>query len=93
LDTELEKAADWIRENPTKANRTISLRKFLVDWLARCQSGGGTRVCVGAANPPPQAKRRYWRDQFAKNMTDEEFRLAKAAPPEVKSLAAALEVR
>jgi len=92
LDTELKKASEWILENPTKASRLRSLRKFLIDWLARCQSDGGTRVCVGAANPPPQAKRRYWRDQFAKNMTDAEFRLAKQALPEVKSLAAALEV-
>ena len=93
IDTELKKASEWILENQTKASRLRSLRKFLIDWLARCQSDGGTRVCVGAANPPPQAKRRYWRGKYAKNMTDAEFELAKAASPELKSLAASLEVR
>jgi hypothetical protein len=97
LTTELAKAGEWLRSNPTKAKRT-NWRKFVTGWLSRCQDGGGTRtgdprICVGASNPPPQAKRRYWRDQFAKNMTDAEFHLAKQALPEVKSLAAALEVR
>ena len=93
IDTELKKASEWILENQTKASRLRSLRKFLIDWLARCQSDGGTRVCVGAANPPPQAKRRYWRGKYAKNMTDAEFLLAEQSSPELKSLAASLEVR
>jgi len=89
---ELAKASEWLRSNPTKAKRT-NWRKFVTGWLSRCQDGGGTRTGgTQQATPTPQAKRRYWRDQFARNMTDEEFRLAKAAPPEVKSLAAALEV-
>ena len=93
LTTELAKASEWLRSNPTKAKRT-NWRKFLTGWLSRCQDGGGTRTggTQQQAQPPPQAKRRYWRDQFAKNMTDAEFRLAKQALPEVKSLAAALVV-
>ena len=92
LDTELKKASEWIVENPTKANRLRSLRKFLIDWLARCQTDGGTRVSVCATNPLPQARRRYWRDQYARNMTDAEFALAQQSPPEVKQLAQTLKV-
>ena len=97
LTTELAKASEWLRSNPTKAKRT-NWRKFVTGWLSRCQDGGGTRtgdprICVGASNPPPQAKRRYWRDKYCKNMTDAEYRLAEQSTPEVKSLAAALEVR
>ena len=95
--TELAKASEWLKANPTKAKRS-NWRKFVTGWLSRCQDGGGTRtgdprICVGASNPPPQAKRRYWRDKYCKNMTDAEYRLAEQAPAEVKSLAAALEVR
>ena len=93
LTTELAKAGEWLKANPTKAKRT-NWRKFLTGWLTRCQDGGGTRTGTAQqAQPPPQAKRRYWRGQFSKNMTDEEFELAKAASPELKSLAASLEVR
>ena len=92
LDTELKKASEWILENPTKASRLRSLRKFLIDWLARCQTDGGTRVSVCATNPLPQARRRYWRDQYARNMTDAEFHLAQQSPPEVKQLAQTLKV-
>ena len=92
LDTELKKASEWIVENPTKANRLRSLRKFLIDWLARCQTDGGTRVSVCATNPLPQARRRYWRDQYARNMTDAEFALAQQSPPVVKQLAQTLKV-
>ncbi len=92
LDTELKKASEWILENPTKASRLRSLRKFLIDWLTRCQTDGGTRVSVCATNPLPQARRRYWRDQYARNMTDAEFRLAQQSSPEVKQLAQTLKV-
>ena len=93
VTTELAKAGEWLRSNPTKSKRS-NWRKFVTGWLSRCQDGGGTRTggTQQQAQPPPQAKRRYWRDQFARNMTDEEFRLAKQALPEVKSLAAALVV-
>ena len=97
LTAELAKAGEWLRSNPTKSKRS-NWRKFVTGWLSRCQDGGGTRtgdprICVGASNPPPQAKRRYWRDKYCKNMTDAEYRLAEQSTPEVKSLAAALEVR
>jgi len=93
LTTELAKAGEWLRSNPTKSKRT-NWRKFVTGWLSRCQDGGGTRTggTQQQAQPPPQAKRRYWRDKYTRNMTDEEFRLAEQSSAEVKSLAAALEV-
>jgi hypothetical protein len=93
LTTELAKAGEWLRSNPTKSKRS-NWRKFLTGWLSRCQDGGGTRTggTQQQAQPPPQAKRRWWRDKYTRNMTDEEFRLAEQSSAEVKSLAAALEV-
>ena len=94
LTAELAKAGEWLRSNPTKSKRS-NWRKFVTGWLSRCQDGGGTRTggTQQQAQPTPQAKRRYWRDKYTRNMTEEEFRLAEQALPEVKSLAAALEVR
>ena len=94
LTAELAKAGEWLRSNPTKSKRS-NWRKFVTGWLSRCQDGGGTRTggTQQQAPPTPQAKRRYWRDKYTRNMTEEEFRLAEQALPEVKSLAAALEVR
>jgi len=90
---ELAKASEWLKANPTKSKRS-NWRKFVTGWLSRCQDGGGTRTggTQQQAQPPPQAKRRYWRDKFCKNMTDEEYKLAQQSSAEVKSLAAALEV-
>lgn len=94
LTTELAKAGEWLKANPTKSKRS-NWRKFVTGWLSRCQDGGGTRTggTQQQAQPPPQAKRRYWRDKYCKNMTDAEYRLAEQSTPEVQSLAAALEVR
>jgi hypothetical protein len=93
LPTELAKAGEWLKSNETKARRS-NWRKFLTNWLSRCQDGGGTRSGTQQQAPPtPQAKRRYWRDKYTRNMTEEEFRLAEQSSAEVKSLAAALEVR
>jgi len=91
LPTELAKAGEWLKSNETKARRS-NWRKFLTGWLSRCQDGGGTRTGTQQATPTPQAKRRYWRDKYTRNMTDDEFRLAEQSSAEVKSLAAALEV-
>ena len=41
LVTELAKASEWLKANPTKAHRK-NWRKFLSGWLSRCQDGGGT---------------------------------------------------
>ncbi len=97
IDVELAKATVWLAANPTKAGKR-NWAAFLGRWLAKCQDGGGTRVCVPprvsvcATNPLPQARRRYWRDQYARNMTDAEFHLAQQSPPEVKQLAQTLKV-
>lgn len=40
--TELAKASEWLRANPSKAKRK-NWRRFLTTWLNRCQEGGGTK--------------------------------------------------
>ena len=41
LETELAKASEWLKANPTKSRRK-NWRKFLTGWLCRCQDAGGT---------------------------------------------------
>ena len=41
LDQELAKATAWLRANPKRAGRR-NWRRFIVNWLQRCQDKGGT---------------------------------------------------
>ena len=41
LAQELAKAASWLRANPQRAGRR-NWRRFVVNWLQRCQDKGGT---------------------------------------------------
>ena len=41
LDQELAKATAWLRANPKRAGRR-NWRRFVVNWLQRCQDKGGT---------------------------------------------------
>lgn len=76
LDQELAKATAWLHANPSKAGKR-NWRAFLVRWLGRCQDKGGTvrepGNRPGAAQPTDQAKRRFYRADAGKNMTDAEY--------------------
>lgn len=76
LDQELAKATAWLHANPSKAGKR-NWRAFLVRWLGRCQDKGGTVREPGnrPAGPPPTdpAKRRYFRSDAQRSMTDAEY--------------------
>lgn len=76
LDQELAKATAWLHANPAKAGKR-NWRAFLVRWLGRCQDNGGTVREPGnrPAAPPPTdpAKRRYFRSDAQRSMTDAEY--------------------
>lgn len=77
IDQELAKASAWLAANPKRCGRR-NWRAFLVRWLARCQDKGGTVRDVGnrpQAGPPPvdAAKRRFWRADADRSMTDSEY--------------------
>lgn len=42
IDMELAKMGQWLASNPTKARKSL-WRRFLTNWLSRCQEGGGSR--------------------------------------------------
>ncbi|NDD04296.1 MAG: hypothetical protein EB078_05275 [Proteobacteria bacterium] len=73
LDQELAKASAWLKANPQRAGRR-NWRRFLVGWLQRCQDKGGTNREPGnrPAGPPPvdPARRRFYRSDAGRNMTD-----------------------
>lgn len=48
FDLQLERAAQWLKANPTKAHKS-NWRKFLSNWFGRCQDRGGDGK--GAARP------------------------------------------
>jgi uncharacterized protein YdaU (DUF1376 family) len=54
LETELLRASEWLKSNPTKAKKS-NWRRFLVSWLSRSQDRGGTNRTVGKSS-----------DEFAK---------------------------
>lgn len=75
LAQELAKATEWLKANPKRCGKR-NWRKFVVGWLGRCQEKGGTVREVGnrPTQPPADAtKRRFWRGDAAKNMTDDEY--------------------
>jgi hypothetical protein len=76
LPVELAKATQWLRANPKKARKS-NWRKWLTTvWLTKCQDRGGTHREPGnrpAPAPVDQAKRRYYRSDAGKNMTDAEY--------------------
>jgi hypothetical protein len=77
IDQELAKATAWLKANPAKAGKR-NWRAFLVRWLGRCQDKGGTNREPGnrpQTGPPPvdQARRRFWRADADRSMTDAEY--------------------
>ena len=74
LPTELARATAWLQANPTKARKS-NWRRFLVSWLTRSQDrGGSSRTPGNRADPPktPPERRRFYRSDAQKNMTDAE---------------------
>jgi hypothetical protein len=76
IDQELAKATAWLKANPAKAGKR-NWRAFLVRWLGRCQDKGGTNREPGnrpQTGPPPvdQGKRRFWRADADRSITDAE---------------------
>jgi hypothetical protein len=76
LPVEIAKANQWLKANPKKARKSNWRRWLTTVWLSKCQDRGGTHREPGnRAGPAPvdQAKRRFWRGDAAKNMTDSEY--------------------
>lgn len=62
LARELAKATAWLKANPSRAGRR-NWRRFIVNWLAKCQESGGTDRKLGNRpdeKPPPER----WLDQY-----------------------------
>jgi hypothetical protein len=75
LPVELAKAHQWLKANPKKARKSNWRKWLTTTWLTRCQDRGGThREAARPAAPPPvdQAKRRFYRADAGKQMTDAE---------------------
>lgn len=76
LAQELAKASAWLKANPKRCGKR-NWRRFIVGWLQRCQDKGGTdrKAANRPDDKPPQdpAKRRFWRGDAAKSMTDGEY--------------------
>jgi hypothetical protein len=75
LPVELAKAHQWLKANPKKARKSNWRKWLTTTWLTRCQDRGGThREAARPAAPPPvdHAKKRYFRSDSQRSMTDAE---------------------
>jgi hypothetical protein len=98
LPVELAKANQWLKANPKKATKSNWRRWLTTVWLSKCQDRGGTHR--EAANRPgsvpvDNTKRKYWRGDAARSMTDEQYaawKKSQRAPSEVRQLAATLRI-
>lgn len=89
IEAELAKASAWCLANPKKAKRTANgWARFLDNWLKQCQDKGGTRNAAAQAGPRTQENKRFWRDDFCRNMTDHEYKKAKQQQPPATGSAA-----
>ena len=76
LPVELAKATQWLKANPKKARKSNWRRWLTTVWLSKCQDRGGThREAARPAGPPPvdQTKRRFYRADAGRQMTDGEY--------------------
>lgn len=92
LPVELAKAHQWLKANPKKARKSNWRRWLTTTWLCKCQDRGGThrepgnRPGTGPAPTPPERKR-FYRADAAKHMTDAEhqaWRDAQRQPQEAR---------
>ena len=84
------------RRDPKRAGRR-NWRRFLVGWLQRCQDKGGTHREAGnrpsGPTPEERAKRRFFRGDAQRSMTDQEYaewRRGKRPSTEAAALAGAI---
>lgn len=77
LAVELAKATQWLKANPKKARKSNWRRWLTTVWLSKCQDRGGTHREAGnkPAGPTPEerAKRRYFRGDAQRSMTDDDY--------------------
>jgi hypothetical protein len=77
LPVELAKANQWLKANPKKARKSNWRRWLTTVWLTKCQDHGGTHreAARSPGSPPPvdQAKRRFFRSDAHRSMTDSEY--------------------
>ena len=89
LDTELIRASEWLKANPTKARKS-NWRRFLVSWLTRSQDRGGTNRSAGKTPEDLAKKQRL--DRKAKEFA--EYQTAPyRRPKEVAALAAGMKLK
>jgi len=89
LDTELIRASEWLKANPTKAKKS-NWRRFLVSWLTRSQDRGGTNRSAGKTPDDLAKKQRL--DRKAKEFA--EYQPAPyRRPKEVAALAAGMKLK
>ena len=62
IDQELAKAAEWLKANPRRAGNR-NYRRFLVNWLAKCQERGGT-VREAGRRPEDKPAPKRWLDEY-----------------------------
>jgi len=79
LPVELAKANQWLRVNPKKAHKSNWRRWLTTVWLSKCQDRGGTHreaARPGSAGPAPvpRERRRFWRGEAGRSMTEQEYR-------------------
>jgi len=76
LPVELAKATQWLKANEKKAKKSNWRRWLTTVWLCKCQDRGGTHreAARSPASAPPvdQAKRRFFRSDAQRSMTDSE---------------------
>lgn len=85
ITREMARAQEWLKANPSRAHRK-SWRRFLTGWFGRVQDAGGSRGSTQATGPKPQSEKKFWRDEFCRNMTDKEYSNAKKTRSAVGSV-------
>ena len=100
LPVELAKATQWLKANPKKARKSNWRRWLTTVWLSKCQDRGGTHrePANKPAGPTPEerAKRRYYRGDAQRSMTDDEYhrwQRGQRPAPGAEKLAASLTTR
>lgn len=75
LPVELAKAHQWLKANPKKARKSNWRRWLTTVWFSKCQDRGGTHreaARPSALPPVDSAKKRFFRSDAQRSMTDSE---------------------